>query len=143
MTYELIPFSRWHVQWLIDEGVAEGGMGPMLDIPTLTYLEQENSWTAMLDGKPLCSAGTMRQWKGRHVAWAYLHKNTAPHMFYITKRVMIGIKLAQGRIETTVRKDFEKGHRWVKMLGFEVESPLLRAYGPLGEDHVGYVMMNG
>ena len=39
----------------------------------------------------------------------------------------------------TVLKDFKQGHRWAKILGFELETPTLRAYGPAGEDHAGYV----
>lgn len=45
----------------------------------------------------------------------------------------------RGRIEMTVRADFTKGQRWAQLLGFSVETPVLKNYGPLGEDHTGYV----
>ena len=63
-------------------------------------------------------------------------------MVFIAGAVQRALGRVKGRVEFTVRADFEKGHRWAKMLGFTVESPLLRAYGPLGEDHVGYVRFN-
>ena len=44
--------------------------------------------------------------------------------------------------ESTVRRDFALGQRWARMLGFEIETPVLRQFGPEGEDHVGYVKFN-
>jgi hypothetical protein len=41
-----------------------------------------------------------------------------------------------------VRADFEMGNRWAKMLGFEVETPLMKNYWPGGIDAVGYVKHN-
>jgi hypothetical protein len=42
----------------------------------------------------------------------------------------------------TVRKDFVQGHRWAQMLGFEMETPEMKAYDPQGATHVGYVRFN-
>ncbi len=48
----------------------------------------------------------------------------------------------KGRMEFTVRKDFAAGHVFARLLGFEVETPCMKSYGPFGEDHVGYIRMN-
>jgi hypothetical protein len=45
-------------------------------------------------------------------------------------------------VELTVLKHFAAGHRWAKMLGFEIEAPLMRGYNPDGTDSVGYARYN-
>jgi hypothetical protein len=139
MIYRVVRFKRWHLDWLIDAGDAEGGRFPHQDAATLRFMEAQNSWTLMVDGTPVMCGGTMQQWPGRHIAWAYLNKLAGRHMRFITKgarRILDGVR---GRVEITVREDFMGGHRWARMLGFEEETPLMRGYGPDGEDHVGYV----
>lgn len=129
------------MQWLQGDKPAEGAV-PGYDVDTLLTLEKQNSWTAVVDGVPVACGGTMEHWPGRHQAWMYLGEKTGPYMVFITKAVLKGLCSIRGRIEFTVRADFATGHRWAKMLGFEVETPLMRAYGPQGEDHVGYVRFN-
>lgn len=105
-------------------------------------MESANSWTGVVDGTPVVCAGTLQQWPGRHTAWAYVAKGTRPHMAWITERVRENLDGLKGRIELTVRADFAPGLRWARRLGFAVESPLLKMYGPHGEDHVGFVRIN-
>lgn len=142
MEYLVTPFRAHHYEWLRESNpTADGGMF-VATRPLLLQLEQQNSWTGVVDGLPIACAGTYVQWPGRHTAWAYLGKNTGPHMKWITKAVIANLAGVKGRIELTVRADFEIGQRWARMLGFEVESPRLKAFGPLGEDHVGFVRIN-
>lgn len=140
MTKMIVPFRRWHLVWLMGEESLQGSM-PM-GVETLMELERQNSWTAVHDGSPLACGGTIQQWRGRHVAWMYLTAKTGPHMGFITRAVKSALEKVEGRVELTVRQDFDKGHRWAKLLGFQVETPVLEAYGPDGENHVGYVRMN-
>jgi len=139
--YSVVPFRRWHVDWLLEDGDAEGGFCRP-DQGTLAAMEgMGTNWTIVLEGTPLMCGGTMMQWPGRHIAWSYLNQHTGKHMVYITKRVLEYLAKAKGRIEITVRVDYEKGHRWAKMLGFKEEC-FLTAYGPEGEDHVQYTLFN-
>lgn len=139
----VVRFRAHHYQWLREGNpTADGGMF----VPTpsvLAQIEGQNSWTGVVDGEPIACAGTVFQWPGRYTAWAYMGRNTGPHMRWITREVLKNLsKFTQCRIELTVRADFPAGQRWARMLGFEVETPLLKAFGPLGEDHVGFVRMN-
>jgi len=142
LDYQLVPFKRWHVGWLVQAGVSEGGfLQP--DQEVLRLLEKlPNSWTMTLGADPLVCGGTIEMWPGRHQAWAYLNKNTGRHMGAVTKRALDVLGSVDGRIEFTVRKDFEPGHRWAKIMGFSVESPLMKGYDPDGSDHVGYFRLN-
>lgn len=137
----VVPFKRWHMAWLLDDGEAVGGQSG-LDLDTLMGLEQQNSWTAIVDGAPVACGGTMLQWPGRSTAWMYLNSKTGRHMLWLTQETAKRLQEVPGRIEITVRRDFDAGHRWARMLGFEVETEVLKAYGPEGEDHTGYVRVN-
>lgn len=134
-----VPFKRWHLEWLEEHGYAEGGIGPVLNDQTLTYMERINSWTCVCDGDPVACGGVVEQWPGRYTAWAYLNRLSSPHMVPITRTARSILDAMYGRVEMTVRCDFESGHRWAKLLGFHVETPTLVKYGPEGEDHVGYI----
>ena len=140
MECSVVPFRTWHYDWL-DGEPAEGRHFPA-GADVLAQLEGQNSWTGVVDGKPIVCAGTIEQWPGRHQAWAYVSKGVLRHMPWITKAVLDNLALVKGRVEFTVRADFRAGQRWAKTLGFEVETPLLRQYGPLGEDHVGFARFN-
>lgn len=142
--YVVRPFSRRDLFALLADGVAEGGQQPDFNEGTLRVMETSNSWTLLADGKVTICGGTFVLWPGRHQGWTYLNAHTGRHMLSTTRKVKELMKLAgPGRIEMTVRADFTKGHRWAKMIGFEVETPVLRAFGPEGEDHVGYVKFQG
>ena len=142
MDLRVVKFFRHHYTWLRESNPPADGGQFIATESVLAQLERENSWTGVADGVPIACAGTIRQWPGRYMAWAYLGKNTAPHMVWITKQVIVQLEKLKGRVEMTVRSDFPIGQRWANMLGFEVETPCLRAFGPQGEDHVGFVRIN-
>lgn len=137
----VVPFRPWHYAWLVGNP-SDGPVSVKISELMLTQMAVENSWTGVVDGSPIACAGTVRQWPGRHTAWAYLSPETGKHMRWVTKETLIVLAAIKGRIELTVRCDFELGHRWAKMLGFEVETPVMKGFGPFGEDHTGYVRWN-
>ncbi len=140
--WRVVPFRRWHYEWLSDSNpTADGGFFTPVD-SILAQLEGANSWTGVYEGSPVACGGTLQHWVGRHQAWMYMGKNTAPYMVLITKAVLAQLAKVEGRIELTVRSDFPQGQRWARMLGFEVESPRLVKFGPQGEDHIGFVRVN-
>lgn len=139
MSRFITRFQRWHYDWLGAAGA--GPVGP-IDGMTLAQIERENSWTAVVDGAPVVCAGTLKHWEGRHMAWAYLARESGPHMLWITREVKQRLAAVSGRIEMTVLASFLAGHRWARLLGFEIETPLMRRYGPDRADHVGYVRFN-
>jgi hypothetical protein len=140
MLRKIVPFRSWHYEWLGDG--SEPGV-VKVHPSVLAELEGQNGGSGTVDGELVFCAGTIRQWPQRHVAWALLHPTLSKrHMLWITREVQKNLARVQGRIEMTVRADFPSGQRWAEMLGFEVETPLLKQYGPEGEDHVGYTRIN-
>lgn len=137
--YEVVPFKAEHMDNML---AAEPGEIPeeMQNREFYAALEsQPNSWTLLREGEPLWCGGTIEQWPGRHLGWSYVSQNAGPAMRRITREAVRVLDRAPGRTEITVKADFVEGHRWAQLLGFEIETPLLRAYAPDGSDHVGYV----
>lgn len=86
----------------------------------------------------VCCAGVANLWPGRASAWALLAWDAGRSMRGLHREVLrfldgCGIR----RVEAYVYPQFEAGHRWATMLGFEREG-LLRAFGLDGSDMVMY-----
>jgi hypothetical protein len=140
--YKFVPFEAWHMDALRVTDSVDGFSAEVVDEYTAARLEQCNSWTLFNgEGYVIACGGTIEEWKGRHIAWVYNTQKASECMLKITRLVKQGVEPIKGRIEMTVRVDFEAGHRWAKLLGFEIENPpgILKQYGPLGEDHIAYV----
>lgn len=95
-------------------------------------------YTVRRDGKIVCCAGVAELWKGRASAWALLSYDAGRSMRPLHRMVEdfldnCGIR----RVEAYVGPDFEPGHRWARMLGFEREG-FMRAFHTNGSDVVLY-----
>lgn len=141
MSYLIARFHRWHLACLSE---SFGGFYMPDDPAILKFMEESpNNWTVLHDGTPIASGGTLEQWPGRHMAWASLGAETRRHMLTVTRAAYETVHRPRGRVEMTVRADFSAGHRWAKLLGFFIETPVMHKYGPDGKDHVGYALING
>jgi hypothetical protein len=102
-------------------------------------IEAGFSLCAWLGNTPVAAAGIVPIYPGRGLAWAMLGAKSGKYMRQITRKVRHALDLAPDkRIEMYVEKDFEIGHRWAKMLGFEVEAPVMRKHGIFGQDETLY-----
>lgn len=141
VAYRMTRFKRWHLPRMLEWGDSEGGFYQP-DAYTMQYMEKEpNNWTLVVGNMPLLCGGTMAQWPHRHTSWAFLNKHSGPHMAAVVRRARWIIRQPGCRVDMTVRKDFAAGHKFARVLGYRVETPLLPKYGPEGEDHVGYVFL--
>ena len=111
-------------------------------------------WTAEHDGAiigcaalypfPNAAAGELAclavhpQWENRATAFALLSDDSGTHFPAIHSAVVEFLDNASyRRIEATVDVGFKQGHRWIKMLGFELEG-YMKAYRPDGADMLLY-----
>ena len=94
-------------------------------------------WTlADLHGIPVACGGLFRQWEGRAIAWAFLAAD-APMLEATRAAALVLDACDLRRVECWVDVDFQAGHRWARLLGFEREG-LMRSFSPDGRDHILY-----
>lgn len=125
------------------------GMGPLADIhqgyeltaELAVALEDCGGHAAIDDdGKVVAVAGILPRWHGVGMGWAWLSKDWRKHARRITAQVITVLEQSDcHRIEAGVQCGFKAGHRWMKRLGFEVETPCAKGWGPDGKDYTIYV----
>lgn len=123
-------------------------MGELVDIHAGTELtaelavdlEQIGGTAAVVDGEVVGIAGIMPKWEGSGIAWAWLAKNWRRHARDITNEIRRVLDASElDRIELAVKVDFERGHKWARMLGFDLETLSARKWGPDGGSYSIYV----
>jgi hypothetical protein len=92
------------------------------------------AYSGLVGDEVLACMGLVQQWENRAIAWGLISKEAGPHFITITKAVFRTMELHRfRRIETSVRTNFEEGHRWARMLGFKREGTMT-AFTPDGTD---------
>ena len=136
---EVIPYKAEHMDRL-DLQEAQRYLAVYLDTALRKSLEGDFSFTVMDGDEVLCCAGLVAQWENRGLVWAYISETIGPGRFTVMHRHMMRLldSMPFDRIEASVDVDFEKGHRWVRALGFTLEAPLMRRYRPDGGDSALY-----
>lgn len=131
---DVVPFKAEHIA-AIRLQEAQAYLSDWVTYAQAEALEEQTSYTAMLDGVPVAAAGVIPQWQGRSLAWAFIG-DVGPRKFLgihrAVKHFLDGCYVK--RLEMTVDCDFPAAHRWAKMLGFKMEAPRMEAYNPNGGD---------
>lgn len=97
---------------------------------------------AYLGNKCIAAAGVTPRWNGVAVAWAILDVEAGPFLPQITRRCRAMLDAAPfRRIEATAACNFPEADRWLRMLGFELETPWSEGYTPDGQDVAIYKRM--
>lgn len=97
------------------------------------------AYTATVDGRVVAVIGLVQLWPGRRYVWAYLSRDSGPHMLALTRRVRRWLRYhGSGRLEAAVDPEFAAANRWARLLGFRCETPEgMREYVP-GKDFLLY-----
>lgn len=91
-------------------------------------------WCCEQDGKIVAMGGIVPIWEGRGQAWMLVANVAGVRMTHVHRVVLQKLVSSScTRIEATVDVGFTQGVRWMKMLGFELES-YMKAYRPDGGD---------
>lgn len=100
-----------------------------------TVLEGGFFLTAWAGSRCLGGAGVIEIWPGRGIAWSVLSREAGPYMLQLTRKVRQAVDLHPcRRIEMTVLYDHGEGHKWARLLGFQIEAERMRAYTINGDD---------
>jgi hypothetical protein len=131
---DVVPFRAEHIEGL-DLQDAQVYLGEWITPERAVMMEGFPSFTGLADGAILGFAGVIPAWGHRSIAWAILSRRACKYMVPITRATRAFLDQLQcRRIEAAVDVGFEPGHRWIQMLGFGLETPIARAYNPLGGD---------
>ena len=146
MKVTVFPFSPGHLHAMAGPA-AETWMQPLLDdmVPEQLALSGYE-WTAIADGQVVASAGFIPAYPDstmRAVAWAIVSRNISPLIFVKVHRA---VKAALRdspfrRVEANVAVELTEGHRWLRSLGFVVETPCKRLWRPDGGSVAEYVYL--
>ena len=129
---KVVPFEASHLQRLALQD-AQMYLSNWVTKEQGQALEAHPSYTALVDGEPVASAGIIPQWQGRAIAWAFLAEMGPQHFVGVHRAVKSFLDVCYTqRIEMTVDCDFPEAHRWAKMLGFTLEAERMEAYSPDG-----------
>lgn len=104
---------------------------------------QKYSYSIEISGRVMVCCGVVQLWPGRGEAWALIDRETKKYfvqLFKVMRDLLAGVECP--RIEAAIRHDFPQGHRLIRLLGFELEAPLMRKYGVTGEDYTLYARVS-
>ena len=105
----------------------------------------EHSRTAFHGSRPIAAAGVVPIWPGMGQGWVIVD-NGAPEKFSLVRAMRRGMRdIAKNgpfhRIQADVRRDFDKGQKFLRMLGFTYEGPL-DAYSEDGKDYERFAFVS-
>lgn len=138
----IVPLKRWHLDQL-DMQEAQDYVARWLTPEIKAVLETTCSFTALDGERVLVCAGVLEMWEGRAAVWAMLGKNLGNKFIGVHRATKDFLDTCRyRRIEATVDVGHEEGERWIKMLGFQLETPNMKLYLPNGGDAAMYVRLN-
>lgn len=133
------PFQPKHLETLVLQE-SQAGFSRFFDdqeyAPAL--INAGPCFAATENGVVYACAGIVHQWDNRAIAWGLIGEAAGSHFVKIHRAVRRFLDMSPvRRVEAFVDADFDAGHRWIQMLGFEREG-FMRAFTPLGKDAVLY-----
>ena len=136
----LVPFNPAHA---LNMRIGDGGVLAMRDsisMRDLMYAQAStgNAITALLNGTPAVSFGSVHIWKGVEEMWCLMEERARKHPVAMTKIAIAyrDFRVIAGnlhRLQLTVRCQDQRAFRWATAIGFELEGQM-RRYGPDGSD---------
>lgn len=98
-------------------------------------LEGKYSFTALVDGEPIAVGGITELWENRALCWTFIDGRAGEYFVQLHKIVRDLLDMVPyRRLEAETSCDFKQGHRWLRMLGFQLEAERMRAFRVDGGD---------
>ena len=133
-----VPLTAEHVMQI--EGLEAIHSAFPLTPEVAVDLEQIGGIAGLRGGRVVGCAGVLPLWPGVGLAWAWLGRGWRADARLVTEYIKSYLDGCDfHRVEAGVKVGYDKGHRWMNALGFELETPLARKWGPDGGDYSIYV----
>jgi len=132
------PFRSEHLEQL-DLQPAQEHMRTYLTPDLLSKLESSSpAYSILDDGRTLACLGFFRWTDDAGIIWAYPARNLGRRMIIVHRCAARAISALPGKVFAAVEHDFDEGHRWMDLLGFERVSHVAE-YGPARRPHDVYM----
>lgn len=96
-------------------------------------------FSAFIDERPVAVFGVSELWENRGIAWSFISADAGPQFATLHKAAVRLLNLVPfRRVEADTPCEFTQGHRWLRMLGFELEAERMVAHRPDGGDSALY-----
>ena len=138
----IVDFESDHAKEILGRSVNDEKIRPPIEVSQFveTMVVKNLSFTAVNNGKIICSGGIYPIWNGVGDAWFLGTNMIFDHPLKVTKIVKKYLNELMNlnsfhRVQAYVRHDWEDAQRWIKVLGMQVEG-VVRKYSPDGRDHI-------
>lgn len=134
----VVPYKAEHLL-AMQVQMGQSNFTPYITEEYARALESQYAFAALVDGHPMIVGGFYEMWANRALLWSFVDRNAGPHFLAIHRGVKKLLDMQPfRRIEAECDCDFEQGHRWLKLLGFEMEAERMRAFRVDGGDSALY-----
>lgn len=144
---ELIPFKAEHVKPWQDQPVNHMLKTWIRDLVPERLEKAGNSFSGVVNGEIVVCGGTSEYWPGRCELWTAFNEDCRHNFLPVFRGIKRWLKtVPYRRIELSIPVDLKQwtiGCRRAEMLGFELETFLMKKYFPNGTDACLYVMIKG
>lgn len=145
MMLQVVKLKSEHIEQLLAQDY-NAGARPYYSPAYAKDLEDRAFSFALITetGRVVFCGGLAVYWQNRAEAWGLFDGKCKEYFFAIHSAVKSFLdSVPFRRIEASVAIGFEKGHRWIELLGFELEAPVMRAYTPDGSNMALYARVRG
>lgn len=141
--FEIVKYKKEHIIPMLDQKANIANKELFLS-GQMAAVEAADSFTGLLDGKPVLCGGVFQYWNGRGLLWSVFNEecksNFVPVFRGIKKFLSEQLKI-YNRIEVAIPCDFEAGKRRIKLLGFKLECEKAEKFLPNGQDCALYALV--
>ncbi len=134
----VVPYKAEHLLALKMQP-GQSYLAPYVTDEYAKLLESQWAFTALDDEDVVAVGGVAELWSNRGLAWAFVDTRAGAHFLALHKAVQRVLDLVPyRRVEAETPCEFRQGHRWLRMLGFQLEAPRMKSFRIDGGDAALY-----
>ena len=140
-----VPFEPHHVETLVLQPWQESSYAAMTP-ELLEDLALGPSYSLINNGVTLGCGGILHKWGSVALCWTWISEMGPKNFIRFHREAVECVETAlehYDRLELYVKAGFTEGHRWAKILGFQLEVPNMKKALQDGSDAALFVRIAG
>lgn len=140
--FNVVPFKKEHIATLVEQKINLGNKEFFLSGLGKDFESHHDSFTGIIDGKPVVCGGIKEIWPNRGIIWCVFSESSKTNFVPVFRGIRTFLSKSKfNRIEVCIPCNFEIGKRRAEMLGFKLEIPCAKKYLADGTDCTIYSMV--